>query len=124
MEMKRYEKTESILEEDVSIFQLDLDGLIYEKMFIVFEKISIAQKHKSKLKMELADKKIELLLTLDFEKELGKTRSNKEERDAIIKPYIAHFEEEIQTLQEEIEFYTNKVQIINDLIKMKESELI
>lgn len=70
-----YEISESAREMGISksIFNLSLDDLVYEKMFLMFEKISPLEKTLFNTKQDLKNKKDELLRTIDFKKELNIT---------------------------------------------------
>ncbi|WP_458454395.1 hypothetical protein [Methanobrevibacter sp.] len=105
------------------IFELKLEGCIYEKMFLLFEKLQPVQNQLEDAKIDVEIKKHKLLLETDFSKALGKTRTNKEEREAYIKPLLADEENLVDELENLKVFYTNKINILNDLINMKRTLL-
>lgn len=115
-----YQLCESIFNktgEIVSIMNLQLEQLIFEKMYLLFEKLRISENNLESAKIELEIEKNRLLLETDFEKELGKSRTNKDERMAVIKPFLAKFEEEVDNENSNVIFYKDKLSVINDLIK-------
>ena len=118
-----YEVSETYLPAVKSIFNLNLEELIYEKMTILYE-------HQFKLEKDLFDKEIELqttkdkiILETDFAKAIGKSRPNQADREAYIRPTIAPIENEIDNLKRDIAFYKHKIIIINDLIKARRVQL-
>ena len=120
-ELPAYQITESLLETNlkVSIFDLNLEQLIFEKMFILFEKYQMLQKQRDTVEIEMQLCKDKLLLETDFEKELDKKRPTIAEKDAYMKPYLVKFEEDLDKLDYNLQFYKNKLVIINDLIKSR-----
>ena len=107
-----------------SIFNLSLDDLVYEKMFIMFEKLNPLEKDLFKAKQDLKAKKDELLRTIDFKKELNiTTKPTIADKDAVMKPHLKEFEDKINTANEEIKKYKDKLVIINDLIDNKRVQL-
>lgn len=121
-----YEISESAKEMGItkSIFNLSLDDLVYEKMFIMFEKLNPLEKDLFKAKQDLKAKKDELLRTIDFKKELNiTTKPTIADKDAVMKPHLKEFEDKINTANEEIKKYKDKLVIINDLIDNKRVQL-
>lgn len=117
-----YEISESAKEMGIikSIFNLSLDDLVYEKMFIMFEKQNPLEKDLSNAKQDLKAKKDELLRTIDFKKELNiTTKPTIADKDAVMKPHLKEFEDKINTANENIKKYKDKLVIINDLINNK-----
>ena len=121
-----YEISESAREMGISksIFNLSLDDLVYEKMFLMFEKISPLEKTLFNTKQDLKNKKDELLRTIDFKKELNiTTKPPIADKDAVMKHHLKEFEDKINTANEDIKKYTDKLVIINDLIDNKRVQL-
>ena len=121
-----YEISESAKEMGImkSIFNLSLDDLVYEKMFIMFEKLNPLEKDLVKAKQDLKAKKDELLRTIDFKKELNiTTKPTIADKDAVMKPHLKVFEDKINTANEDIKKYKDKLVIINDLINNKRVQL-
>ena len=121
-----YEISESAREMGISksIFNLSLDDLVYEKMFLMFEKISPLEKTLFNTKQDLKNKKDELLRTIDFKKELNiTTKPTIADKDAVMKHHLKEFEDKINTANEDIKKYTDKLVIINDLIDNKRVQL-
>ena len=121
-----YEISESAKEMGImkSIFNLSLDDLVYEKMFIMFEKLNPLEKDLVKAKQDLKAKKDELLRTIDFKKELNiTTKPTIADKDAVMKPHLKEFEDKINTANEEIKKYKDKLVIINDLINNKRVQM-
>ncbi|MBQ8017483.1 MAG: hypothetical protein IJ258_05185 [Methanobrevibacter sp.] len=121
-----YEISESAREMGISksIFNLSLDDLVYEKMFLMFEKISPLEKTLFNTKQDLKNKKDELLRTIDFKKELNiTTKPTIADKDAVMKPHLQEFEDKINTANEDIKKYKDKLVIINDLIDNKRVQL-
>lgn len=121
-----YEISESAKEMGISksIFNLSLDDLVYEKMFLMFEKISPLEKTLFNTKQDLKNKKDELLRTIDFKKELNiTTKPTIADKDAVMKPHLKEFEDKINTANEDIKKYKDKLVIINDLIGNKRVQL-
>ena len=121
-----YEISESAKEMGImkSIFNLSLDDLVYEKMFIMFEKQNPLEKDLIKVKQDLNAKKDELLRTIDFKKELNiTTKPTIADKDAVMKPHLKEFEDKINTANEDIKKYKDKLVIINDLINNKRVQM-
>jgi len=121
-----YEISESAKEMGItkSIFNLSLDDLVYEKMFIMFEKLNPLEKDLFNAKQDLKAKKDELLRTIDFKKELNiTTKPTIADKDAVMKPHLKEFEDKINTANEEIKKYKDKLVIINDLINNKRVQM-
>lgn len=104
---------------DYSIFNLNLEQLIYEKMVLLFEKLQRLQNDLKFAEIALKDRKDTLLLETDFKKELGESRPTVAMKEAWMKPYLAELEADVDLKSDEILFYKNKLTIINDLIKHK-----
>jgi len=107
----------------VTIMDLQLQDLIFEKMYILFQKLQPAIKDLETAKIDLQVNKDKFLLETDFEKELGKSRTNKDERMAVIKPLLAPFEDKVDKFEDTVTFYKNKLNILNDLIKAQRTLL-
>lgn len=121
-----YEISESAKEMGImkSIFNLSLDDLVYEKMFIMFEKQNPLEKDLFNAKQDLKAKKDELLRTIDFKKELNiTTKPTIADKDAVMKPHLKEFEDKINTANENIKKYKDKLVIINDLIDNKRVQM-
>ena len=121
-----YEISESAKEMGImkSIFNLSLDDLVYEKMFIMFEKQNPLEKDLIKVKQDLKAKKDELLRIIDFKKELNiTTKPTIADKDAVMKPHLKEFEDKINTANEDIKKYKDKLVIINDLINNKRVQM-
>ena len=121
IETPTYQIAESLLQADlnVCIFDLNLEQLIFEKMYILFEKYQKVQKQKDAVEVNMQQCKDKLLLEIDFEKELEKKRPTIAEKDAYMKPHLQKFEEDLEKLSYDLQFYKNKLAIINDLIKSR-----
>lgn len=119
MELPRYLQIESNEESEKSIFDLNLEQLVYEKMFIMFELLQPAQKRHDDFKVELQVNKDRLLLETDFKEVLGETRPTVAMKEAYMKPLLADIKNKIDVEDEIITFYLDKIAIINDLIKNK-----
>ena len=121
-----YELSESKLElteTKTSIFKLDLQELIYEKMFLLFEKLQVNENKLAEAEIDLQICKDKLLLETDFNEVLGKSRTNQAERDAYMKPFLAEHENKIDEYNTVVKFYKTKLNIINDLITAKRTLL-
>jgi len=106
--------------EKVNIFRCNLEELIYEKMFIMFEKYipAVEELQTKKLDLQLATDKI--LLETDF-KSLGLT--NEKMRNAHIKPLVAGQEDAVDDWECKVRHYKAKLELINDLISARKLEL-
>lgn len=90
----------------------------------MFEKISPLEKTLFNTKQDLKNKKDELLRTIDFKKELNiTTKPTIADKDAVMKHHLKEFEDKINTANEDIKKYTDKLVIINDLINNKRVQL-
>lgn len=107
----------------VTIMDLQLQDLIFEKMYLLFQKLQPAIKDLETARIELQVNRDKLLLETDFEKELGKSRTNKDERMAVIKPLLAPFEDKVDEFNDKVKFYKDKLEILNDLIKAQRTLL-
>ena len=126
VEMPQYQICEHMAdmqEVKISIFRLNLEELIYEKMYLLFEKLFINDNKCEDAKIQLQLKRDKLLLETDFSKELGKSRTNKEEREAYIKPFLAECEDKVDEYTALVKNYETKIKIINDLISLRKLEL-
>ena len=122
-EMPQYLICENTLEyfnQKVSIFNLNLEELVYEKMFLMFEKLTPANAKLQNAEIELETVTQKLLLETDF-KSLGLT--NEKMRTAHIKNCTAELTQKIDEIRKEAVFYKSKITIINDLIETRRFEL-
>ena len=103
--------------ENTSIFNLNLSELIFEKMFILFEKIQTANNNLETAKIELQLQKDKLLLETDFKAELGESRPTVAMKEAYMKPHLANLENKVDKYANEVVYYKDKVNVLNDLIK-------
>ena len=117
------ESKQDMFAQTVSIMDLQLKDLIFEKMYLLFQKLQPAMSNLEYAEIELKTEENKLLLETDFEKELGKSRTNKDERNAFIKPLLSKYEEKVDDLDYEVKFYKNKIEILNDLIKAQRTLL-
>lgn len=117
------ESKQDMFGQTVSIMDLQLKDLIFEKMYLLFQKLQPAIKDLETAKIDLQVNKDKFLLETDFEKELGKSRTNKDERMAVIKPLLAPFEDKVDEFNDKVIFYKNKLEILNDLIKAQRTLL-
>lgn len=104
---------------DYSIFNLNLEQLIFEKMVLLFEKLQPAQVNLEKAKLNLQAEKDKLLMETDFQTELGESRPTVAMKEAWMKPRLLYYETEVDNYNSDVVFYKNKLNIINDLIKHK-----
>lgn len=115
-----YIVAESLINQgEFSIFNLNLEQLIFEKMILLFEKMQPAQNDLKSAEIELSIIKNNLFMEIDFKKELGESRPTVAMKEAYIEPQIAEYKDKVDTAQEKVDFYKNKLNIINDLIKHK-----
>lgn len=125
--MKDYEKTESVMElaeKEISIFDLRLEDLVYEKMFVLFERLEPRETKINETKAKLEFKRNELLRTIDFKQELGiSTKPTKDDKEAVMKPYLAKLETELEELENTVRFYKLKLNVLNDLISTRKKLL-
>ena len=70
----------------------------------------------TELEIKLMKKEGELLINTDFSKVLGKSRTNKEERDAYVNREMA--KEKLARAE-----YENSIDILNDLIRLRQKEV-
>ena len=122
IEINDYLKCEFKLEAGVttSILNLNLEELVYEKMYLMFEKLAPANANLEKCKIKLQLKSDVILLETDFKK-LGLT--NEKMRNAYVKPLVAEFEDRVDLAKEKVVYYKAKLEIINDLIQTRSLEL-
>lgn len=101
----------------VSIMDLKLEDLIYEKMYLLFEKLqpSLNKLESSKINYKIAKEK--LLLETDFKKELNENRVTVSMKEAYITPLLTPHQVSIDKSNDDVVFYKNKLNILNDLIK-------
>lgn len=101
----------------VSIMDLQLPQLIFEKMYLLFEKLRIHENNLETLKVKLQKDKDALLLETDFKKELGESRPTVAMKEAYIKQFTGDTEKQIEDSNAQVTFYKDKLAIINDLIR-------
>lgn len=101
----------------VSIMDLRLNDLIFEKMYLLFQKLQPALKEQESAKIELQFNKDKLLLETDFKTELGESRPTVAMKEAYMKPLLVTYEDKLDKCNDTVDFYKNKLTIINDLIK-------
>lgn len=106
-----------------SIFDLRLEDLIFEKMFLIFEKQMPIDEKLFTAECNLQTAKDKIISETDFSEVLGKSRTNQAERDAYMKPLLETEQKAVDELKDKVKFYTNKIVIINDLIKAKRTAL-
>lgn len=104
----------------ISLFDLNLEELVYEKMSILFEKLYQANNNLEDAKVNLQIETDKILLETDF-KSLGLT--NEKMRQAHIKTLTTGLEDKVDEKKEIVQFYKNKLTIINDLITVRKLEL-
>ena len=108
----------------VNLFKLNLEELVFEKMYILFEKLNVANNNLESAKVERQQLKDKLLVETDFKAELGiSTKPTIADKEAVMQPQLAPFDDKIDKCTEEVEFYKNKLTIINDLINTRRLEL-
>lgn len=122
VELPLYQICESmeIQKVKVNIFKLTLEELIYEKMFILFERLFVADNEYEDAKIELQMETDKLLLETDFK---SKGLTNEKMRTAYMKPLLANLEDNKEEKAEKVKFYEAKLKIINDLINLRKFEL-
>ena len=76
----------------------------------------IVQLRLTELEIDLMKKEGELLMHTDFSQVLGKSRTNKEEREAYVTSQLLD-------LKEAIKLHKNSLNIVNDLIKLRMQEV-
>ena len=103
----------------ISIFDLNLEDVIFEKMFLMFDKLEPLNKQVLCAEVELKIQKDKLLLETDFETILNKKRPTIAEKEAYMRPELSKYEDAVDDLKEQIRFYKDKLVIINDLVKAK-----
>lgn len=123
VEIPLYLKAESKNGVDVNIMDLQLMDLIFEKMFLLFQRLQPAMKDLESAKIELQNNKDKLLLETDFKTELGESRPTVAMKEAYMKPLLATFEEEVDKYNDLVMFYKDKVNVLNDLIKAQRTLL-
>lgn len=124
--LPKYRLVESQLEHGVEkdIIRLQLDNLIFEKMFILFERHEPAIRNLESAKVERQMEKDRLLAETDFKKELGiTTKPTIADKDAVMAPFLAKFDDKIEKCEENVVFYKNKITILNDLIESRRLQL-
>lgn len=106
------------------IFDLNLEDLVYEKMFLLFERLQPLNNKIADAEVELQTNKDKLLMETDFKKELGiTTKPTIADKEAVMRPLLAKYENNLDELTDSKVFYTNKLTILNDLIKTRRLEL-
>ena len=108
----------------VSIMDLKLQDLIFEKMYLLFQKLQPAMKNLESAKIELQDKKDDLLLNTDFKEKLNESRPTVAMKEAYIKPLVIKQQQKVDKFEDTVTFYKNKLNILNDLIKAQRTLLI
>lgn len=101
----------------VSIMDLQLPQLIFEKMFLLFERLRVAENNLETAKIDLQIKKDTLLLETDFKTVLNESRPTVAMKEAYMKPHLADFENKVDKYNQQAVFYKDKINIINDLIR-------
>lgn len=101
---------------EVSVFDLNINDLVFEKMFLLFQKLMPLQKELSKVKAEEQNKRNDYLLKLDFATLTGEKRPTVAMKDSIMDKKLEKELSDINKLTEKVEFYKNKIKIVNDLI--------
>lgn len=101
----------------VSIMDLQLPQLIFEKMFLLFERLRFAENNLETAKIDLQNKKDTLLLETDFKTVLNESRPTVAMKEAYMKPHLADFENKVDKYNQQAVFYKDKISIINDLIR-------
>ena len=107
----------------VSIMDLKLQDLIFEKMYLLFQKLQPAMKNLESAKIELQDKKDDLLLNTDFKEKLNESRPTVAMKEAYIKPLVIKQQQKVDEFEDSVVFYKNKLNILNDLIKAQRTLL-
>lgn len=107
----------------VSIMDLKLQDLIFEKMYLLFQKLQPAMKNWESAKIELKDKKDDLLLNTDFKETLNESRPTIAMKEAYIKPLVIKQQQKVDKFEDSVTFYKNKLNILNDLIKAQRTLL-
>lgn len=117
-----YIVSESKLQEtgkEYNLFDLSLEEVVYEKMYILFEKYQYIQKKLDTAKLELQIKKEQMLMEIDFKEVLDTNRPTIAEKDAYMRPYLAEVEDEVDKWKYELKFYGDKLNVLNDIIATK-----
>jgi len=109
----------------VSIFDLQLQDLIFEKMFIMFQKLQPANKNVAQTKAELQVAKDDLLMQTNFKEVLGESRPTVAMKEAWINKQtsIKDLTDKLNSYEEDVQTYKDKVNILNDLIKAQRTLL-
>lgn len=115
--LKDFEKLEYIEGADISLFGANLEQLTYEKMFILFQRLQPALNDLKQAQISLENTRDKILLETDFKKELNENRPTIAMKEAYMKPLIAAYENKVEEHEETVEYYKNKITIINDLIR-------
>lgn len=123
VELPLYMKAESTGEVDVNIMDLQLMDLIFEKMFLLFQRLQPAMKDLENAKIELQNNKDKLLLETNFKKELGESRPTIAMKEAYMKPLLSKFEDKVDEYNDLVVFYKDKINVVNDLIKAQRTLL-
>lgn len=112
-----------VLGVQVSIMDLQLKDLIFEKMYLLFQKLQPAMKELEQAKINLQQEKDKLLLETDFKTVLNESRPTVAMKEAYMQPKLVKFEKAVKSSEENIQFYKNKLNILNDLIKAERTLL-
>lgn len=121
--MKEYMKTENEFKPNCNLFDLNLEDLIMEKMFLLFEKLQPLNNSLKEVTIKYEIEHDKLLMETDFETVLAVKRPTIAMKEAYIKPFTADLQDKIDEQNEQITKYKDKINIINDLIKMRRLEL-
>ena len=103
----------------VNIFDLNLEDVIFEKMYLMFDKLEPLNKQLLDAKLELKINTDKILLETDWNEALGTKRPTIAEKEAHMRPLLSKYEDAVDDLNQQIRFYKDKLVIINDLIKAK-----
>ena len=121
--IKDYEIAEYLKHEKnvvCSLFDLTLEQLIYEKMYMLFEVLNDAEHELFNSVNDYEDKRNELLKTIDFKKELSiTTKPTIADKEAVMKPKLTEYYNQKLNAEKRVTFCKNKLTIINDLEKQK-----
>jgi len=117
------ESKQDMFGQTVSIMDLQLKDLIFEKMYLLFQKLQPAMKNLESAKIELKDKKDDLLLNTDFKEKLNESRPTIAMKEAYIKPLVIKQQQKVDGFEDTVTFYKNKLNILNDLIKAQRTLL-
>lgn len=125
-EQPNFQELESVTRADgkaVTLFEVSLECLIYEKGNLLFSKLFVLEEDLFLEKLNLKEQQENLLLKTNWNKELGKAKPTIAEKDAWMSPKLKPFNDKIHDLEVRIKFYKNKLTIINDLISLRKTEM-